>query len=256
MDGISNTFCLLPNALGQLKNRNSNLAMLLDGYFGCNGHHININVLNREILNDAHHHPEKYPNLTIRVSGYAVIFNRLTPEQQEEFMARTMHSSSVVAAGNYARNATVAPIAQVTTAGKKREHHTKRLVDANLIEEKDGGVLGSVSLLETFSTADGPGICMTFFLQGCPKRCLYCCNPKTQEYVDPPKHPEFAMSSGEVTSLVSRYREWLFPQGGGITLSGGEPLLQPRFVSDIFKRVQSLGLTTCLDTACHGNKET
>ena len=252
MDGISNTFCLLPNALGQPKNRNANLVTLLDEYFGRNGHHININVLSREILNDAHHHPEKYPNLTIRVSGYAVLFNRLTPEQREEFMARTMHSSSVVAAGCYARIASVAPTAQVTT---KREYHTERLVDANLLEEKDEGVLGSVSSLETFSTADGPGIRMTFFLQGCPKRCLYCCNPETREFVDPETHPEFAMSSGEVTSWVGKYKEWLRPRGGGITLSGGEPLLQPRFVSDVFKRVQSLGLTTCLDTATHGNKE-
>ena len=256
LDGISNTFCLLPNALGQTKSRNANLATVLDGYFGHNGHHVNINVLSRGILFDAHHHPEKYPNLTIRVSGYAVLFNRLTPEQREEFMARTMHSSSVVAAGCYARIAGVAPTAQVTTAGKKREYHTEQLVDANSTEEKDGGVLGSISSLETFSTADGPGIRMTFFLQGCPKRCLYCCNPETRGIVDPVEHPEFAMSSVEVTSLVGKYQEWLRPQGGGITLSGGEPLLQPRFVRDVFKRVQSLGLTTCLDTACHGNKET
>jgi pyruvate formate lyase activating enzyme len=208
-------------------------------------------------LNDAHHHPEKYPNLTIRVSGYAVLFNRLTPEQREEFMARTMHSSSKAAAGcnNCILHGIVAPTAQVTTAGKKREYHTERLVETNEKEEKDGDVLGSVSSLETFSTADGPAIRMTFFLQGCPKRCLYCCNPETRDIVDPKKHPEFAMSSGEVVSLVGKYQEWLRPRGGGITLSGGEPMLQPRFVSDVFKGVHTLGLTTCLDTACHGNKE-
>jgi formate C-acetyltransferase len=65
MDGISNTFCLLPNTLGQPKNRNPNLAMLLDGYFGRNAHHININILSRDILRAAHRHPEKCPNLTI-----------------------------------------------------------------------------------------------------------------------------------------------------------------------------------------------
>jgi pyruvate formate lyase activating enzyme len=109
--------------------------------------------------------------------------------------------------------------------------------------------------LESFSTTDGPGIRMTFFLQGCQKRCLYCCNPETQEVIDPKTHPKFAMSAREVILLLSRYQEWLRPRCGGITLSGGEPLMQPRFVSDVFKRVHSLGLTTCLDTACHGNKE-
>ncbi len=81
MDGISNTFCLLSNALGQPKNRNPNLAMLLDGYFGCNAHHININIPSCDILSAAHFHPEKYPNLTIQVRGYTIHFNRLTPKQ-------------------------------------------------------------------------------------------------------------------------------------------------------------------------------
>ena len=236
LDGISNTFCLLPNALGQPKNRNSNLATLLDGYFGRNAHHININILSRDILRDAHRHPEQYPNLTIRVSGYAVRFNRLTPEQREEVMARTMHSSSVV-----------------TMAGKKKElnlnNDTEQLADEYEMEEIGEGVLGSVYSLESFTTTDGPGIRMAFFLQGCPKRCLFCCNPETQALADPKKHPEFAVSSGEIASLVGKYQEWLFPRGGGITISGGEPLIQASFLSDVFKRVQSLGLTTCLDTA-------
>ncbi len=222
---------------------------VLDGYFSNNGHHININILSRDVLNDAHRHPEKYPNLTIRVSGYAVLFNRLTPEQREEFMARTMHSSSL---------ATTHSSSVVTMAGKKKPydfyHDSEWLMDANEIEDKDDGVLGSVYSLESFSTTDGPGIRTAFFLQGCPKRCLYCCNPETRELIDPKKHPEFSVSSVGVAALVGKYQEWLCPHGGGITLSGGEPMLQPNFVADVFKRVHQLGLTTCLDTACHGNR--
>ena len=229
MDGISNTFCLTPTALGSYSSsRAKNLVTLLDGYFEKKGHHLNVNVLNRKLLEDAHAHPENYPDLTIRVSGYAVRFNQLTPEQREEVLKRTMHGSAMASNSNLPTHAfncdcfnidpTLPDLAISQSLFSDGDFFTKDISSENV------PVIGSVHSLETFTSNDGPGIRTLVFLQGCSKRCKYCSNPETQCIVDPFSCPEVAVSDQEVVDVLKRYEHFLKPNEGGVTFSGGVSL--------------------------------
>mmetsp|Transcript_12611 Transcript_12611/g.27607 ORF Transcript_12611/g.27607 Transcript_12611/m.27607 type:complete len:321 (+) Transcript_12611:226-1188(+) len=243
MDGISNTFGLTPTALGSLScDRGKNLVSLLDGYFGKNGHHLNINVLNRKLLEDAHIHPEKYPDLTIRVSGYAVRFNQLTPEQRKEVLMRTMHGSATTS--NPSKTSTVATRADSLDIEDLDDLEPVVQSNSGTVAKGTAVHIGSVHSLETFTSNDGPGVrTLGKFL------CLYCTtaksrcntqllfvnnspfillpspflgsNPDAQCIVDPLKFPEVAVSDEEVIDVLKRYEQFLSPNSGGVTFSGG-----------------------------------
>lgn len=105
-------------------------------------------------------------------------------------------------------------------------------------------VMGNIHSIETCGTVDGPGIRFILFTQGCPLRCKFCHNPDTWKLNDGKE-----MSSMEVFRQVKKYKSYMKFSGGGITISGGEPLLQPEFVKDVFKRCQKEGIHTALDTS-------
>lgn len=101
---------------------------------------------------------------------------------------------------------------------------------------------GWIHSVESFGTVDGPGLRMVIFLQGCPMRCVYCHNPDTWQ-----EKRGTLMSSEELVERFLRNRSYY--KNGGITVSGGEPLCQPEFVTDLFRRAQKEGISTCLDTS-------
>ena len=93
-NGISNTFAIVPSVLGKTPaDREANLAGILDGYFRAGGHHLNVNVFDKELFLEASRRPEDFPNLTVRISGYACHWRSLTDQQKAEFLTRTFHGS-------------------------------------------------------------------------------------------------------------------------------------------------------------------
>ena len=114
--------------------------------------------------------------------------------------------------------------------------HPPSLVDAH--------VAGRVHSIETCGTVDGPGIRYVVFTQGCPLRCLYCHNPDCRAICDGK-----GMTVDELITDIQRYRSYMDASGGGVTVTGGEPLLQPEFVAELLRQCQALGIHTALDTS-------
>lgn len=105
-------------------------------------------------------------------------------------------------------------------------------------------ITGKIHSVESCGTVDGPGIRFIIFTQGCPLRCLYCHNPDCRSSRDGQE-----MTVDEIMEEVQKYRTYMEFSGGGLTISGGEPLMQPEFITEIFKRSQELGIHTALDTS-------
>ena len=227
-DGISLTLSVVPAALGEEEDRIKRGVGALDAYFGSGGFHVNINVLNRETLQDAMKHPEKYPQLTIRVSGYAVNFVRLTKEQQMDVINRTFHGQYLGAGDD--RTAHRQPLrTQHRRAGMKaikaaKDYYAIHPADEEEIDGEDD-LVGYVHSYEVGSTVDGPGLRFVAFLSGCLLRCQYCHNPDTWHKSN--GHPVTVARAMEV---IGKYAKVLKISGGGITLSGGEPMVQRPFV--------------------------
>jgi pyruvate formate lyase activating enzyme len=115
---------------------------------------------------------------------------------------------------------------------------------AERIEQMRQGTLGSVHSWELVTAVDGPGTRMTVFLAGCPLRCLYCHNPDTMKMKDGE-----SVTSDEILKKIRRYRTVFKASGGGLTLSGGEVLMQPKFAARILRGAKELGIHTCIDTS-------
>ena len=153
----------------------TNLTTMLDAFFGATGYHMNVNVLNRETLLDAMDHPEKYPHLTIRVSGYAVNFVRLTREQQTR--RPQPHVPRSLTMSTDAERA--ADTLEAASPFELRVDGASDVPESTVRQALATGDMGFVHSFTTGSTLDGPGVRVVAWLAGCMFRCVYCHNPDT-----------------------------------------------------------------------------
>ena len=176
-DGISLTATLVPQGLGRVApDRIANLTGMLDAFFGTTGFHMNINVLNRDTLLDAMDHPENYPNLTIRVSGYAVNFVRLDARA-----ADGRHQPDLPWVVRHEPDTRIQqPVSlEAKSPFELRVNLGRDVPEATVRAALATGDMGFLHSFTTGSTVDGPGVRVVAWTTGCQMRCLYCHNPDT-----------------------------------------------------------------------------
>ena len=187
---------------------------LIQSYFDQKGSHMQFNVVSRETLLDAQEHPEQYKHLVVRVAGYSALFTTLSKSLQDDIIRRTEQ-------------------------GLEEYLKTK----------------GRIFDIQRYSIHDGNGIRTIVFLKGCVLRCRWCCNPESQHYEietmmvqGEPKVIGEDTTVAEVMKTVEKDRTYYRRTGGGLTLSGGESLCQPKFARDLLRAAKESGITTAMES--------
>ena len=247
-DGISLTTTIIPSGLGRTPGEQvTNLVGILDAYTKAKGYHLNVNVLNRETLVDAMEFPGEVsaaddPGVRLRREFRATHPGAAAGCHQPHVphQRMTIASHGTVSLGMPRRSCLGVHESGASSGGSPIPAELRHLE----LQALRTGAAASVHSWELVTAVDGPGTRMTLFLSGCPLRCQYCQNPDTWRMRDGIFTP-----IEEIVSRLSSYRDLFESTGGGVTVSGGEPLMQSTFVAWLFAECRRLGVHTALDTS-------
>ena len=242
LDGISYTVSVAPQ-----KAHLSDIELVdaavkaFDMYFGQGGFHMNLNVIDKETLEDAMKNPDKYPQLTIRVSGYAVNFVRLTREQQLDVISRTFHGADLSTERRRCHSsARLNPEAGTICMSASRRMRRTR---ASFAKTPTARSVTHI-LMKPRRATMVRGLRVVLFVSGCLLRCTYCHNPDTWHLKD-----GTYVSAQDVIDRLASFAPALRALDGGLTISGGEPMVQLAFTRRIFAGAKQLGLHTAIETS-------
>ena len=239
-DGISLTSTMIPQGLGRTPEiQVTNLVGLLDSFFGDSGYHMNVNVLNRDMLLDAMDHPEKYPQSDHSRIG---LCGELRPSHTRP--ADGCDQSDVPRAVMVMDpNADAPDVPLVASPYDLRVSLGEKVPDSHANAALESGDFGFVHSFTTGSAVDGPGMRVVVWLTGCHFRCVFCHNPDTWKLKN-----GIPVPLTRAVEEVRKYRHALRTMKGGLTVSGGEPMLQRQFLIRLFTAVKEMGLHTTVDT--------